>query len=117
MCEIGRPIGGKGLKKYWTPDHTDPIDQKIVRRIKQGDDDHPGREEARCRSILSKRCAGICIDRRNVPKSEAVLMLAIERRCKRLGKPWYEVVREMFCVHFSLRDINSQNEIKIPCEV
>jgi hypothetical protein len=106
--EIGKPVGQKGLEKYFTPDRTDPMDLEIIRRVKQGNDKHFGREERLCRTILSKRCAGISCDHRNVPKAEAALMKGIEKRCKRFGKNWHDTVRELFKVHFCLRDIVNQ---------
>jgi hypothetical protein len=111
--EIGKPVGQKGLEKYFTPDRTDPMDLEIIRRVKQGNDKHFGREERLCRTILSKRCAGISCDHRNVPKAEAVLTRAIENRCKRLGRNWNDVVREMFITHFNIRDMGSEDRINI----
>jgi hypothetical protein len=107
LSEIGKPVGQKGLEKYFTPDPDNSIDQEIVRRVKI-DANHTGREEHICRTILSKRLAGIGGVHRNPSKAEARIIASIENRCRRYGKNWHDTVRELFCVHFSLRDIVNQ---------
>lgn len=92
----------KGLDKFFTPDMSNPIDQEIVKRIRNSNGIYPGKEERKCRLILAKRI-GRNIFGRNKDRNDAIIKSRIETKCKKINRSWNEVVREMFCIEFNIK--------------
>lgn len=103
-----------GIEKYYTPIPDNPVDQEILRRIRDRSiqmnyfvnnsncNKATGGEERVCRSILAKRL-GRLFNYSDNERTYNVIISRIEARCKRQNKSWNDVVRELFCIEFNLK--------------
>lgn len=98
------PLENKiGIAKYFTPDPNNPIDQDIVRKIRQCDKRNVTYigEERICRLILSKRIGkGIGREKK---KADTLIRNRIQNLCQRQNKDWNDVVRQLFCIEFGIK--------------
>jgi hypothetical protein len=112
-----------GLERYFIPDTNNEIDREIVKRIKEltSISNRTKNAENICRKILVKRLSTrVKCSAANKAKVDSAIELSIERRCKRHNKSWNDVVRELFCIEFNIKqtsndttDINLAQEINL----
>ena len=102
-----------GIEKFFTPNLDDPIDQEIVRRIKDKGISYinnrncnltPGFEERVCRSILVKRLKSKGLNAYHAnEKTDNLIKSKIEVICLKQQRLWNDVVRELFCIEFNIK--------------
>jgi len=104
----------KGVDKFFTPDPNDPTDREILFRLRNKYKTYPTGEERRCRIILARRIRGKGISLgREKNKTDAIIKSRIEIICLRQNRLWNDVVRELFCVEFNIKQIDNQNDLTI----
>ena len=97
-------IGKKGTEKFFTPDMSNPTDKEILFRLRNKYQKYPVGEERRCRIILAKRIQGKGISLgREKNKTDALIKSRIEIICLRQNRLWNDVVRELFCIQFNIK--------------
>jgi len=93
----------QGVERYFTPDPDNPIDLEIVCKLKDNDTS-PIAEERRCRKILARRLSiGFRSESKTI-KLDPVIETRIETRCKLHYRTRNEMVRELFCIEFNIKE-------------
>jgi hypothetical protein len=93
----------QGIERYFIPDPNNPIDQEIVHRVKNNIV-NPIMEERRCRKILARRLSiGFRKESKTI-KLDPVIETRIDTRCKLRYKTRNELVRELFCIEFNIKE-------------
>lgn len=108
----------QGIEKFYTPDPNNVIDQEILHNIR-GDDFSYSRivsEESKCRNIIARR-VNLGVRSNKKERMDADIMIAVERRCKRLDNGWNETVRELFCIEFNIKQQCTNTDIRKAPEI
>jgi hypothetical protein len=104
----------RGIERYYIPDSNNPIDQEIVRKIRDNKEIfHVGIEERKCRVILAKRLSlrGVH-SQTEKSRADSQIYNHIEARCIRQNRNWNDVVRELFCIHLNIKQIDKSKQFK-----
>jgi hypothetical protein len=105
----------QGIEKYYIPDPNNPIDQEIMRSIRGNNENiYFGIEERKCRVLLSKRLSlrgGH--NQKEKSRANSQIYNSIEARCVKQNRNWNDVVRELFCVHLNIKQIDNQNDLMV----
>lgn len=93
-----------GIDKFFTPDLDNPIDREILIRLRSKYKKFPTGEERRCRIILARRIQGKGISLgREKEKTDIMIKNRIEILCMRKNRLWNDVVRDLFCIEFNIK--------------
>jgi hypothetical protein len=98
----------RGIERYYILDPYNPIDQAILKRIRGNNENfYIGIEERKCRVILSKRLnlRGVH-SQKEKSRADSQIYNGIEARCIKQNKNWNDVVKELFCIHFNIKQID-----------
>jgi hypothetical protein len=104
----------QGIEKYYILDSNNPIDQAILKRIRGNNENIYIRiEERKCRVLLSKRLSlrGVH-SQKEKSKADSQIYNHIEARCIKQNRNWNDVVRELFCIHFNIKQIDESKQFK-----
>lgn len=111
-----------GIERYYTPDSDNPLDQEIVKRVKELNATNTiSQEEQICRRILAKQLRiDFRCNTKNRERVDELIDTRIKIRYMKHKKERNEVVREAFCVAFNIkqrvndpkRDIIEESDIK-----
>jgi len=90
-----------GIRRYFLYDMNKPIDMEIVWRLQELARNGPASQELTCRRILKKRLRYGTNGSKN---SDFILEQRLFRQCMRCGITRNELVRELFCIHFNIKE-------------
>ena len=93
--------GKRGIEHYFLYDMTNPVDVDIVRRIQELSRHGIARQERCCKQILTKRLGKNFLGR---IVDDQVIEQVLLHKCLKNGKTRNEYVRELFCIHFNIKE-------------